>query len=278
LASHLRCCRRPPLDVHGSPTPDCDRSCAPPDRTVRFQQLAWACVRYPCTTVCSSPHQCVLPSATEYRGQKCNKVLYVGTACALGMCCCRVNVSMRLMCLATKYSVHVKIDLAKPVCLCTESPSVAHKRSSSQGTPGKFLSRSAGQNVSHMPTAAPQGDQHMVYTVPADRQAFMRQSTTTDCGQSETIGSSTSGNRVSALSGRSSMGQEVPSAHAALHPERTLRHPGEAAEPRGASFDEFARCALSTQMRISGNMSGVCASYIDVALQKASCTAGATAK
>lgn len=76
----------------------------------------------------------------------------------------------------------------------------------------------------------------MVYTVPADRQAFMRESTTTDGG--ETLGSSTSGQGVS---GHSSIGQDVPAAMAAIMGQATLAVPNHD-ESRGASFDVLARC------------------------------------
>ena len=96
-----------------------------------------------------------------------------------------------------------------------------------------------------MSNPGPHVDQHMMYTVPADRQAFMRESTTTDGGQSETIGSSTSGHGVSALSGSSSMGQDAPSAMTGIHAAAALHRPGEPGQPMRASssFDMMDKCA-----------------------------------
>lgn len=152
-----------------------------------------------------------------------------------------------LICLPTSHYVHVLDALQQDfLTLFAEAPSLAHRRSNSQGMLGNLLSRSTGQTTINVPNPAPHGDHSMVYTVPADRQAFMRESTTTDCG--ETIDSSTSGHGVSALSGVSSMGQDAPSAMTALHQEVMLHHPSEAAQSmRGASFDEIARCAPSLQ-------------------------------
>ena len=77
----------------------------------------------------------------------------------------------------------------------------------------------------------------------------MRESTTTDGGQSETIGSSTSGRGVSALSGVSSMGQDAPSAMAGIHTDASL-HPSSGAGQAlraSASFDDMERYAPCMQ-------------------------------